>query len=88
MRQHTGPPFPSPTIDDVRRMRSDTEERREAKRAAAERWLRQFCARARFVLEIEDLRVEALTQEKCAAEIDKARPLLPESLIIAILSRA
>lgn len=35
MRDHTGPPFPNPTIDLIRTMPQSTEAELDAKRAAA-----------------------------------------------------
>ena len=46
MREHTGPPFPNPTAEEIRRMPQETPEQREAKNAAARAWIVQFSARA------------------------------------------
>lgn len=76
MREHTGPPFAKPTIDEIRTWPQDTSEQLEAKRAAARLWIVQFCTRARFNLGATDLRILSRQHEKCAREIDKARALL------------
>lgn len=86
MRDHTGPPYPSPSPADVRRMPADTEEQRALKRAAAERCLRQLCERARFVLQVTDLRSRVRTEAKCGNEVDLLRPLIPPDLLERILS--
>lgn len=86
MRDHTGPPYPSPRAEEVRAMPDDTEKRRADKRAAALAWLTQFCARARWYLDVTDLRLAYRTKPACAAEIDKIRSLLDAETLEKILS--
>ncbi len=86
MRDHTGPPFANPTIDEIRTWPQDTPERLEAKRVAARVWIVQFCARARFVLGATDLRIVSRQHEKCAKEIETSRALLTSEEIDAALA--
>lgn len=81
------PAFPSPTVEEVLGMPANNDAEREAKRAAAETWLRQFCARARWHFQKVDLRFEARNEIKCQEQIDRVRTLLGNALIDEILER-
>lgn len=86
MRTHTGPPFPTPSIDEIRAWPQDTPERLEAKRAAARDWIRAFCARARFVTGASNLRLVSGHQKASLdREVDKAGSLLSAAEIKAAL---
>ncbi len=86
MREHTGPPFPEPMLEDIQRMPYGTREEIEAKKAAARVWIVQFCERARFVLDARDLRAPIRTHAYCSEKIDKVRRYLTEAEIDAALS--
>lgn len=86
MREHTGPAYPSPILEDILRMPYETAEQVEAKKAAARVWICQFCDRARFVLGVHDLRLTVRTKLDCAEKIDKVRKYLTEAEIDAALS--
>lgn len=88
MSEHKGPPFPDPKVEDVLRMPSATDAEIERKRAAAQRWLVQFCARARFYLNVTDLRPSAERKPECAEKIGLIRRLLPADEIECILAVA
>jgi hypothetical protein len=81
------PPFPKPSLEEVLAMPINTDERLSAKQAAAAEWLRQFCARARFVLGISDLRHAAVTKPDCRKQIDLIRPWVSAAQIETILER-
>lgn len=87
MRDHTGPPFPSPRAESIRAMPHDTEEQRAARRAAALAWLAQFCARARWHFGAADIRLACRSEPKCVAEIDKICPaVLSQEVVQQFLS--
>ncbi len=85
MREHTGPPSPNPTVEEIQRMPYVMPKEIEAKKAAARLWIVQFCERARFMLEERDLRIPIKTQSYCAEQIDKVRRYLTEAEIDAAL---
>lgn len=85
MREHTGPPFPDPTVEEIQRMPYATDEQIEAKKAAARIWIVQFCERARFNLKKKDLRLAVRVEPKCSEQIDKVRRYLTEAEIDAAL---
>lgn len=85
MREHTGPPFPSPVLEDIQRMPYGTPEQVEAKKAAARVWIVQFCERARFVLDVRDLRLSIRLKPECGEKIDKVRRYLTDAEIDAAL---
>lgn len=86
MRDHTGPAYPSPILEDILRMPYETAEQKEAKKAAARIWIVQFCERARFVTGDHDLHIRVQTKLDCAEKIDMVRRYLTEAEIDAALS--
>lgn len=87
MRDHTGPPFPSPKAEYVRAMPHDTEEQRVARRTAALAWLAQFCARARWYFGAPDIRLACRSEPKFMAEIDKICPsILTQEVVDTFLT--
>ncbi len=86
MRDHTGPPYPSPILEDVLRMPYDTDQQKQEKAAAARVWLAQFCLRARFVLEARDLRLHIRLKPDCSEKIDRVRRYLTAAEIDAALA--
>lgn len=85
MREHTGPAFPNPTVEEIQRMPYATDEQIETKKAAARVWIVQFCERARFMLKTTDLRLAVRVEQKCAEQIDKVRRYLTADEIDAAL---
>lgn len=86
MREHTGPPYPDMMVEDIQLMPYVTPEEIEAKKAAARLWIVQYCARARFHLDVKDLHLSIRVEHKCAEKIDKVRRYLTEAEIDAALS--
>ncbi len=85
-REHTGPPFPHPSLEKILMMRQDSDSEKTAKHDAALLWLQQFCMRARFMLGVKgDLRPVALSKPECTAQIDRVRRLLTSAEIDAVL---
>lgn len=85
MREHTGPAFPNPTAEEVRRMPEGSPAQLEDKRIAARKWLAQFCERTRFVVQARDLRVESRTNPRVHGPIDLVRKYLTDAEIDAAL---
>jgi len=86
MREHKGPPYPDMMVEDIQKMPYATPEEIEAKKAAARVWIWQYCARARFHLEVSDLHFSIRLRPECAEKIDMVRRYLTEAEIDAALS--
>ena len=86
MPDAVGPPFPKPTLEEVLCMSERTPEDLHAKRAAASAWLKQYCDRARFVLDVRDLRIAIRTRPECRKHIDQIRRFVSDEDIDRILS--
>ncbi len=86
-REHIGPPFPNPSLENILMMRQDSDSEKTAKHDAALLWLQQYCTRARFHLEVKgDLHLSIQTNPDCVTKIDQVRRLLSAEEIDAVLS--
>lgn len=80
------PPIPDPPIEEVLRMPQDTAEQLARRQMAALAWLRQYCARARFVLKVHDLHSAARTDCRFALPLAKIRGLVDEEQTRLVLA--